>query len=377
MGVFVMVVVVVFVTVVVLVTVVVSVFAEHPMALNIINADNKMEERIFAIFLILIPPIKTGFMMSVNVYFQGIIVICQYYKTILYINSSCLLITNSICMLKFLIMRTLYLVGTPIGNLADITYRAVSILSEVSLIAAEDTRNTRVLLKHYDIKTPCVSFHEYSDQSKIDYLLEKLDSGDVALVTDAGMPCISDPGYELVTAAVNKGINVAVIPGPSASVSAIALSGISAEHFTFLGFLPRKAKERNELLENVKGYHHPIVIYEAPHRIIKTLHDIMTVLGNRKISVARELTKVHEECYRGTVSSAIDYFSDPKGEFTVVIDGALTDGDACEDNADEFIEKYIKTGKTFKESLPLLSETGLDRRELYRRWLEIKKELEK
>ena len=185
-------------------------------------------------------------------------------------------------------MRTLYLVGTPIGNLADITYRAVIILSEVSLIAAEDTRNTRVLLKHYDIKTPCVSFHEYSDQSKTDYLLEKLESGDVALVTDAGMPCISDPGYELVTAAVNKGINVAVIPGPSASVSAIALSGISSEHFTFLGFLPRKAKERRELLENVKGYHHPIVIYEAPHRIIKTLHDIITVLGNRKISVARK-----------------------------------------------------------------------------------------
>lgn len=221
-------------------------------------------------------------------------------------------------------MGTLYLVATPIGNLEDITLRALRILREVSLIAAEDTRRTRRLLAHYDIHTPLTSYYEHNKLSKLDVILSTLASGDVALVSEAGMPGLSDPGYELVKAAIEAGHRVVPVPGPTALVTALVVSGLPTDACLYLGFLPRRAAERRRLLAEVATERRTLVAFEAPHRLLETLSDIQAALGNRHIAVARELTKVHEEVWRGTVSQALAHYQaePPRGEITLVIAGA-------------------------------------------------------
>ncbi len=221
-------------------------------------------------------------------------------------------------------MNTLYVVGTPIGNLEDITLRALRILKSVRLIAAEDTRKTRILLERYEIATPLTSYFEHNKLAKLDAVLAALDDGDVALVSEAGMPGLSDPGYELVRAALARDVPVVSVPGASAAVSALVVSGLPTDQFVFLGFLPRKAGERRAALDAVASERRTLVVYEAPHRIVETLADLLAVLGDRPICVARELTKLHEETVRGSVREALAHFSthEPRGEFTLVIGGA-------------------------------------------------------
>ena len=229
-------------------------------------------------------------------------------------------------------MGTLYVVGTPIGNLEDLTRRAVRVLGQVSLVAAEDTRVTRKLLSHLSIHAPLVSYHSRNWQSRLPSVLEALTSGDVALVTDAGMPVVSDPGSELVSAARDSGNRVEVVPGPSAVTAALAVSGLPGlpgDSFLFLGFLPRQGKLRSSKLRAVAAYPAPfgppaapIIIFESPHRLRATLQDLLTILGDRDLAVCRELTKVHEEVFRGSVSQALDYFAEPRGEFVLLLAGA-------------------------------------------------------
>jgi len=223
-------------------------------------------------------------------------------------------------------MATLYLVGTPIGNLEDITLRALRMLREVSLIAAEDTRTTGRLLKHYKINTPMVSYHEHSKQSRITEIVETLSSADVALVTDAGMPGLSDPGYRLIEAAIEDGVDVIAVPGPAAAILALVSSGLPTDKFLFLGYLPRQQKARRSALADVVDLPYTLVFYEAPHRLLASLKDMCEVLGDRRLVVGRELTKLHEETWRGTLSEASVYFGQGKvrGELTLVVSGAST-----------------------------------------------------
>ncbi len=219
-------------------------------------------------------------------------------------------------------MGTLYIVGTPIGNLEDLTRRAVRVLGQVSLVAAEDTRVTRKLLSHLSIHAPLVSYHSRNWQSRLPSILDALTSGDVALVTDAGMPVVSDPGSELVSAARASGNRVEVVPGPSAVTAALAVSGLPGDCFLFLGFLPRRGKSRTAKVRSVAAFLAPIIIFEAPHRLRATLQDLLNVLGDRDLAVCRELTKLHEEVFRGSVSQALDYFAEPRGEFVLLLAGA-------------------------------------------------------
>lgn len=220
---------------------------------------------------------------------------------------------------------TLYVCGTPIGNLEDITIRALDVFRNVHLIAAEDTRRTRKLLSHYEIPTRTISYHEHNEFSRTPQIIEMLKEGkNVALVTDAGMPGISDPGAYLVDSALSNGLRVVPIPGPSAVISALSVSGFSADEFIFLGFLPRKGKRRNEVLESLVWETRVAVIYESPYRLLKTLSDLASVLGgNRKAVVTRELTKLHEEVVKGTLDEVSEKFSGRtvKGEITIVVDG--------------------------------------------------------
>jgi len=221
-------------------------------------------------------------------------------------------------------MGTLYVVATPIGNLEDVTLRALRVLREVRLIAAEDTRTARKLLARYDIPTPTTSYFEHNKAAKMPQVLAALAEGDVALVSEAGMPGLSDPGYELIRAAIEAGHPVVPIPGPSAITTALAVAGLPADRFLFLGFLPRRQKERRELLAEVAGLPWTLVFFEAPHRILESLADVEEVLGNRPMVAARELTKVHEEIARGTVRElrARLEAGDTRGEFTLVVAGA-------------------------------------------------------
>lgn len=219
---------------------------------------------------------------------------------------------------------TLYLCPTPIGNLEDITLRALRILKEVDFIAAEDTRITRKLLNHYNIKTPLVSYHEHNKQKKGPEIISMLQQGkSIALVTDAGTPGISDPGEDLVRMAVDVGISVVPLPGAAAAICALVASGLSTERFVFEGFLPRKKKERAERLRELAAESRTMVLYEAPHRLIKALEDLRQALGDRNIVVAREMTKIHEEFFRGTVKQALEKFTQipPRGELVLVMEG--------------------------------------------------------
>ncbi|MGA7935671.1 MAG: 16S rRNA (cytidine(1402)-2'-O)-methyltransferase, partial [Kovacikia sp.] len=220
---------------------------------------------------------------------------------------------------------TLYIVGTPIGNLEDMTFRAVRILQAVDFIAAEDTRHTGKLLHHFQIGTPQISYHDHNRHSRTPELLERLRQGKaIALVTDAGMPGISDPGYELVRDCVEAGISVVPIPGPSAAIAALTASGLPSDRFIFEGFLPAKPQLRRARLEILKTESRTLIFYEAPHRLRQTLQDLVALGDDRKIVLARELTKLHEEIWRGTIAEAIAHYGDrsPQGEFTLVITGA-------------------------------------------------------
>ena len=220
-------------------------------------------------------------------------------------------------------MGTLYIVGTPIGNLEDISLRALRVLKEADLIAAEDTRRTRKLLTHYRIATPLISYFEHSRPARLEVILTALEDKDVALVSEAGMPGLSDPGYRLVKAAVERGVPVVPVPGPSAPVVALAVSGLPTDSFLFVGFLPRRAGERRRLLESLSHQRYTLVAFEAPHRLLQSLSDLVEILGDRQVVVARELTKVHEDIWRGSLSEALAHFEalQPRGEFTLVIEG--------------------------------------------------------
>lgn len=269
-------------------------------------------------------------------------------------------------------MPTLYVVATPIGNLEDISLRALRTLREVKLIAAEDTRRTKQLLVTYNIKTPVTSYHEHNKWTKLDYILDWLNSGDVALVSDAGMPGMSDPGYELIVAATHRGIPVVPIPGASVVITALVVSGLPVERFVYLGFLPHKTSGRRQLLQSVADEGGTIVVLESPHRLRAALNDILLVLGDRKVAVCRELTKVHEEVFRGRISQAIEHFAEPRGEFTLVIEGKGEDKPQLTEDIEGQLNSLRQAGATAKEAIAKVSgETGLSRRELYRAWLKL------
>ena len=218
-------------------------------------------------------------------------------------------------------MPVLYVIATPIGNLEDISLRALRLLREVKLIAAEDTRTTRRLLNAYNMKTPLTSYHEHSKRAKLDYLLDYLEKEDLALVSEAGMPGLSDPGYGLIVAAIERGIPVVPIPGASAVITALVVSGLPTDQFFYVGFLPRRKGQRQRLLSSIVDEPRTIVAFETPHRLKEALSDIEEILGNRRLSVCRELTKIHEEVFRGRVSQAREHFTEPRGEFSLVIEG--------------------------------------------------------
>jgi 16S rRNA (cytidine1402-2'-O)-methyltransferase len=272
-------------------------------------------------------------------------------------------------------MPTLYVVATPIGNLEDISQRALRVLRGVKLIAAEDTRKTRVLLNKYDIRTPMTSYYEHNKLTKLDYILEQLKESDVALVSEAGMPGISDPGYELIAAASKLKMNVVPIPGASAITTALAVSGLPTDRFTFIGFLPNKASARRKALEGIKDEAGTIMALEAPHRLTAALEDIFNALGDRRIAVCREMTKIHEEIYRGKVSEAIEHFANPRGEFTLVIEGrGVKEKPKMSDNVEKQLQKLYLAGATAKEAVSAVAgETGLKRKELYQTWIKLGK----
>ncbi|AFZ36294.1 Ribosomal RNA small subunit methyltransferase I [Stanieria cyanosphaera PCC 7437] len=276
-------------------------------------------------------------------------------------------------MSKNLVLGKLYLVGTPIGNVEDITLRAIRILQEVDLIAAEDTRHTGKLLQHLQINTSQISYHEHNQATRIPELLTRLQEGkDIAVVSDAGMPSISDPGYQLVKAAVELGIEVIPIPGITAAITALAASGLATARFVFEGFLPYKNKERTTRLDEIKDQSRTMIFYEAPHRLLSTLKDLEQVLGSeRKIVLARELTKLYEEFWRGTIADAIALYTEvrqPKGEYTLVIAGkpVATNVTLSETELKHQLEQLLQQGMNKSQaSRHLASLTTQSRQEIY------------
>lgn len=266
-------------------------------------------------------------------------------------------------------MGTLYLVGTPIGNLEDITLRALRVLREVSLIAAEDTRRARVLLTHYNITTPVVSFFEGNRVRRTEQILRQLEEGDVAVISEAGMPGLSDPGYELVRAALERGFPVTAVPGPTAPVVALVLSGLPTDRFLYLGFLPRRRAQRVALLREVAAVPWTLVAFEAPHRLLESLEDIEAVLGDRPIAVCRELTKLFEEVWRGTVAGARAHFSagEPRGEFTLVIGGAPEAARWPEEEVRAALRRRLQEGASPSQAArEIAAQSGWPRQEVYR-----------
>ncbi|BAY12561.1 16S rRNA (cytidine(1402)-2'-O)-methyltransferase [Calothrix sp. NIES-2098] len=272
---------------------------------------------------------------------------------------------------------TLYVVGTPIGNLEDITFRAVRILQTVDLIAAEDTRHTGKLLQHFQIKVPQVSYHEHNRTSRIPELLEHLANGKaIALVSDAGMPGISDPGYELVKACVEGGISVVPIPGASAAITALSASGLPTDRFVFEGFLSAKSQQRREYLESLQTESRTLIFYESPHRLRETLQDLGETFGSdRQIVLARELTKFYEEFWRGTIAEAIAHYSqrEPQGEYTLVVAGTpATQPQLTEAQIKAELEQLIRQGISRSQASRQLAKfTSLPRREIYQLALSI------
>ncbi len=266
-------------------------------------------------------------------------------------------------------MSTLYLVATPIGNLEDITFRAVRILKEVPLTAAEDTRTTKILLNRYQIDTKLTSYHDHNKESKTPILLDHLKTEDLALVSDAGTPGISDPGFFLVQAALASGHKVVPIPGPSAPVAALSASGFPTDNFLYLGYLPRKKKARRELLEDLKNLSWTLVFLETPHRLIQSLEDMVSILGEREIAVARELTKIHEEIFRGSIPEVSDHYreKEPKGEITLIVSGKIINDIWPEEKLLSAIQDGLQIGKLNPSQLAksLSEESGWSRRDIY------------
>jgi len=264
-------------------------------------------------------------------------------------------------------MGILYIVGTPIGNLNDITLRALEVLRAVALIAAEDTRRAGLLLKHFAIDKPIVSLFEHNEAARIDRVLAALESGDVALISEAGMPGLSDPGYDLIRAAIERGLTVTPIPGPTAAVAALVASGLPTDAFVFLGFLPRRPGDRLRLLQDIAREPRTLVAYEAPHRLAESLADLHAVLGDRSIAVARELTKRHEEIWRGTISGARDRFAhEALGEITLVIAGASALQRWDEADVRLALEQAIHDGASASDAAREVAEVSLwPRREVY------------
>ena len=271
---------------------------------------------------------------------------------------------------------TLYLCATPIGNLEDMTFRAVRILKEADLIAAEDTRNSIKLLNHFEIKTPMTSYHEYNKIEKGQKLVELLLEGkDISLITDAGTPGISDPGEELVKMCYEAGVPVTSVPGAAACITALTLSGLSTRRFAFEAFLPSDKKERREILEELAGETRTIVLYEAPHRLVRTLKELAEAMGDRKATVCRELTKRHETAFATTLEDACLYYeeTEPKGECVIVVEGKSRKAARAEARArweelslEEHMEQYLSAGMTKKDAMKQVArDRGIGKRDVY------------
>ena len=265
---------------------------------------------------------------------------------------------------------SLYLVGTPIGNLEDMSARALRILREVSLIAAEDTRVTGKLLRHFEIRTPMVSYHDFSGERKIDSLVARIVVEDVALVSDAGMPGLADPGYRLVQGAVNAGIPIIPIPAGSAVITALVCSGLPTDSFLFRGFLPRQSTARQTALQKIVDLPYTLIFYESPHRLVGCLRDLQAVFGDRQICVGRELTKIYEEFWRGNLSNGISYFtqSPVRGEVTIVVAGASSNQRKWEEGkVREQLQILLSAGIPRKEAArQLAQQSGWRKREIYK-----------
>lgn len=275
-------------------------------------------------------------------------------------------------------MGTLFLVATPIGNMEDITLRALDVLKRAALIAAEDTRQTKKLLQRYEISTPLISYHEHNKLSRVNYLLEALANGDVALVSDAGTPGLNDPGYELVKAVLATGFPVSPVPGPSAPVAALVVSGLPSDSFLYLGYLPRKRTERRARLNEVAALPYTLIFLETPHRLREALDDLEAQLGDRQMAIARELTKLHEETFRGTIHQAREHFAEnePRGEFTLVVSGAssLFSEPWSEAQLRAALRDGLESGRPAAQlSSELAAESGWQRRAIYQMVLNAKK----
>lgn len=271
----------------------------------------------------------------------------------------------------------LYIVSTPIGNLEDITLRALRILREVDLIACEDTRVTMKLLSHYEIQKQLTSYHEHNEKEKAEELLTLLESGkNIAIVSDAGTPGVSDPGYRLVKLASEKGIEVIPVPGPSAAIAALSVSGLPTSSFAFFGFLPKTDKKKREFLEKIREHTQTLIFYESPHRVLKTLLSILEILGDRQVSVSRELTKMFEETLRERTSKVIDMLGqrkELKGEFTIVIEG---NSSKTEEAPSETLENQLRIcrerGSSLKDSVKEISQNyRVSKSKIYKKALEI------
>lgn len=264
---------------------------------------------------------------------------------------------------------TLYIVPTPIGNLEDITLRALRVLGEVALIAAEDTRTTGRLLAHYQIDTRQISYHEHNKLARLDEVLESLESGDVALVSDAGTPGLSDPGYELIRASIEAGFAVTPLPGPSAVIAALVASGLPTDAFTYLGFLPRKASARQQALADVQDEPRTLVIYEAPHRLLDTLRDILALLGDRQVVVGREISKLYEEFQRGSASEVLEHYeTNPlRGELVLVVAGATLGPQVWEKEAVQAaLAERLSAGESRSRAAKIVArESGWSKSDVY------------
>lgn len=269
----------------------------------------------------------------------------------------------------------LYLVATPIGNLADFSFRAIEVLNNVSICFAEDTRVTKVLFEHYGIKTRLDCYHEFNKETQANLILKKLEDGiDVALVSDAGMPIISDPGYYIASLAIKKGYSVISIPGASASLSALVVSGICPQPFTFYGFLDSKSSKRKKELEELKKHKETIIFYESPHRIKEMLLDLLTVFGNRQIALARELTKKFEEIIRGNIEEILEVVDSLKGEMVVICSGYIEDNNIyLEIDPIKQVDDLILAGMLKNDAIKMVSKRiGITKQELYKKYSEKK-----
>ncbi|MEE1031527.1 MAG: 16S rRNA (cytidine(1402)-2'-O)-methyltransferase [Ruminococcus sp.] len=275
----------------------------------------------------------------------------------------------------------LYLCATPIGNLEDITFRVLRTLKEVDLIAAEDTRNSIKLLNHFDIKTPMTSYHEYNKIDKGKYLVGLMQEGkQIAVITDAGTPGISDPGEELVAMCHEAGIPVTSLPGPAACITALTMSGLATRRFAFEAFLPSDKKEKQAVLEELKTETRTIILYEAPHRLVKTLEELVTALGNRRVTICRELTKKHETAFLTTLEDALAHYKeeDPRGECVIVLEGRSRQEMVEEKqksweamSLEEHMNHYESQGVSRKEAMKLVAkDRGVSKRDIYQRLLE-------